>query len=149
MKKAILISLLLAGLVIVPATAQNFQSERPQFLSFSIGAAAGFNLGSEDVVGGGCFSLNFPITDQIEVGLERLTSTNLIRISYQFNEMLGASIGFGTNSSAVLGIYTDLYKARAANGIAYSLGVRLDYLADTSAFADGSFLISIRSSFGL
>jgi len=184
MKKMIFLSLLLAGLIVIPAIAQeepeaqaapqaqgggaqtaDFGSPTPQFLSFSFGVPIGYSQDVEEVVAGFNFSLCFAVMDNLTIGFDRFSlqgpdsygytwewNANLLRVTYAFAEAFGAAIGFGTlngEAAANLGVFANLFQARAANGLAYSLGLRVDYLAATSDFTDGVIVFTIRASFGL
>ena len=155
MKRTILVLLLLAGLIVVPAMAQNFSSPRPQFLSFNVGVMGGYNLAVEEAIGASNFGINFMIIDNLELGIDRINthdtispvSHTLLRASFWFTDQFGAAVGVGSDIS--FGIFANFLQVRAANGLAYSLGFRADYVAPTDAFGDGSIFVGLRATFGL
>jgi len=152
MKRTFIAVLLLAGLIAVPVMAQDFESPKPQIFSFSFGVPLGYDLDVEDIIAGSHFGLSITVVDNMEVGFETLAGANLIRLAYSFTDQFGAAIGYGRwgiRSAATLGIFGTFIQQRAANGIAYSLGIRVDYLADTDAFDSGRILFTPRMSFGL
>ncbi|MDR2542433.1 MAG: hypothetical protein LBC80_03165 [Treponema sp.] len=152
MKRTIIAFFLLAGLIAIPAMAQDFTSTKPQLFSFSIGVPIGYDLVSEDLVAGSNFGLGIAVADNLEVGFERMMAANLLRVAFAFTDQIGAGIGFGSlggPACVILGISGTFYEARAANGIAYNMGIRVDYMAFTSSFGDGAILFTLRTSFGL
>jgi hypothetical protein len=164
MKRTLLLFFLLAGLIVVPAIAQDFTSSRPQFLSFSFGVPIGYNLDAEEMVSGHNFGFDFAVMDNMTIGYDRLVlagdgfdyAANLMRVAFSFDgfgpQGSGAAIGFGSDGNEAvvsLGVFANLVQARAANGLAYGLGLRVDYLAPTDSFGDGSIIFTIRATFGL
>ena len=157
MKRIILALILLAGFIAIPAMAQDFTSPKPQFVSFNFGVLGGYSLDSEDIVGANSFGVNIAVIENMEVGFERLNTVdaNLFRLAYYFGNQFGAAIGIGNvgtgvgNAGMSLGLFGNFFQARAANGLAYSLGMRADYLARTNAFDNGSIYIGLRAGFGL
>ena len=177
MKRTIFLSLLLAGLIVIPAMAQDapetqtadFDSTRPQFLSFSIGIPIGYDLYAEEVAAGFHFGLTFAVMDTMQIGFDRFAVrnedpalddfyANLFRIGFALGEQFGFGFGFGSATTPGiagtvpvigLGAYWNMFQSRAANGLAYGLGLRVDYIAPTEAFAEGVVLFTIRASFGL
>jgi len=165
MKKTILALFLLAGLIVVPAMAQDFTSPRPQFLSFSFGVPIGYHLDHEEMASGHNFGFDFAVMDNMTIGYDRLSlagdgfayAANLMRVAFSFDGFgppgSGAAIGFGSDDSGdamvSLGVFANIVQARAASGLAYGLGLRVDYLASTDSFGDGAILFTIRATFGL
>ncbi|MCL2442422.1 MAG: hypothetical protein FWD13_03035 [Treponema sp.] len=151
MKRTILALILLAGLIAVPAFAQDFESPKPQFFTFNIGVPVGFDIGTNSVVAGTNFGISFVVAEKFEVGFDHFMGLNFVRVAFSFSDILGAAIGYGgIGPNAIIGVYGTFFQARAANGIAYNLGVRLDYMADTSNFSSGgNILVTFRTSFGI
>ncbi|MDR2542431.1 MAG: hypothetical protein LBC80_03155 [Treponema sp.] len=158
MKKTIIAFFLLAGLVVIPAMAQDLESSRPKMFSFSVGIPIGYDLVEEDLIGGTNFGVGIVVADNLEVGFERMLDVNLLRVAFAFTDQIGVGIGYGAVPAGggdpavphvILGMSGTFFEARAANGIAYNMGIRVDYLAPTSGFGDGKVLFVLRTSFGL
>ena len=155
-KRTIFVVLLLAGIIAFPAIAQDFTSPKAQFLSFSFGVPIGYDLNAEEMVAGSNFGIGFAVIENLTVAYDYINvagaPSNLIRLSFSFAEQFGAAIGFGSraaNPVACLGVFGNFFQARAASGLVYGLGIRLDYLTPTSNFGDGTVLFNINASFGL
>ena len=167
MKRTVLVLVLLAGIMVIPATAQDFSSPRPQFFSFSYNIPIGFNMGIEELVTGHThnFTLSFAVMDNVDIGFDRVAlrrgyefvaTANLIRIDFNFLRRFGAAFAFGfeDDGSSVLslGISGNFFQARAASGFAYAMGLRFDYLMrlyHPDNIDQGTFFLGIRLTMGI
>ncbi|MCL2293601.1 MAG: hypothetical protein FWC36_01865 [Spirochaetes bacterium] len=162
MKKTLLICILLAAFVIMPAAAQDFTSARPQFLSFSFGVPIGFSANSDvdGVLAGQNFSLNFTVIENLTVGIDKFIVEGdgfgydaiFMRIAYLFTDEFGASISFGDAGGEAgigFGAFANLFQNRTRLGLTHAIQLRLDYLAQTDNFGDGVMLFTIGASLGL
>jgi hypothetical protein len=152
-------------LAVMPLAAQNADA-KVQFLSFDVGVAMGVDLSGTKVAGGSNVGINFAVIDNLLIGINALTygtsgvanaSTYAgLRLGYSFMPMLGAAIGFGANTTAAvakpavtLGVYSNLFQAKAASGFVYGLGLKIDYLAETDGFDKGKLLFGLGMNFGI
>ncbi|MDR0474605.1 MAG: hypothetical protein LBH43_13155 [Treponema sp.] len=157
MKRKITVLFLLAGLIVIPATAQDFTSPKIQFLSFNFGVPVGYDLETKDMIAGSNFGIGFAVIDNLTVAYDNIATAvgnaaSLLRLSFSFSDKFGGALSFGGNKTvtyACLGVYGNFFQARAASGLAYGLGLRLDYLTRTDDFGKGKALFIINASFGL
>jgi len=105
MKRTVLALVLLAGLIAVPAMAQDFTSTRPQFFSFSYGVPVGQSLEISEIVVGQAhnWSVAIAIMSNVDVGFDHVTlrgtnwefKSDLLRVQYHFLEQVHVAFGFG------------------------------------------------------
>jgi len=177
MKRKFLSLVLMAGLFAVPAMAQeaqeapaagggiqsaaDFESPRPQFLAFHFGLPLGYSLyGDGGVVAGFNLGLDFAILDNLSVGFDHLNvrgeyetfAANLLRLSFSFIDTAGAAIGFGAREGGTaisIGAFGNFFQGRSALGLVYSLGLRLDFVADPEDFGNGAIVFVLRTTVGI
>jgi hypothetical protein len=168
MKRLSLVVFLVAAMAVLPLAAQDFSSPKAQFISFSLGVPVGYSLAGEDIAAGQNLGLSFAIIDNLQIGYDHVSVTaagttpstlayNLIRVAYSFTDTFGAAVSFGSGgvsgaaSTAATGIgaYADLFQKRAPIGFAYGIRIRVDYLANTDAFGDGTLAFGLGVNFGL
>ena len=155
MKRTLLIGLLLAAIIAMPAVAQNMSSPAPQFISFSAGISAGYDLRDSEAVAIRTFRVDLGLFDNLIVGVERMAATNYIHLGYTINNNFGVSLGYAGGTNLVIGVFSNFIQNRSARGITHGLGVRLDYLAELSSvvptrtITEGKLLFGIYASFGL
>lgn len=142
-------------------TAQQPAAALPQvltegrFITFDLGMTAGlpFNGGAVEV--GRYLSVSFNVTGNLSAGLANIVSGaaqyTAFRLSYFFIPNLGASLYLGSNGNPAggVGIFYDVMKSRSDTDLATALKVRLDFLADTTGFANGRLILGVVTSIGL
>jgi len=150
MKKTIFAFVILTALIAAPVMAQDFEKPKPQIFSFGFGVPVGYDLGAGSTAAGINFALGIAVTDKFDIGIESLMGSSIIRVSFSFSNVFGASIGYGSGNTALLGIFGNFFQVRAPNGIAYSFGTNIDYMINvTGDIAGGRILITPRVTFGL
>jgi len=137
----------------------DFSSPRPQFFAFHFGVPMGYNLEIDDFVSGFNFGIDFAILDTLSVGFDHIrlfgpgssTNANLFRMAFSFTDTVGAAVAFGGGTGAMisLGAFGNFFQSRSAFGLVYSLGLRLDYVAQADDFANGSIVFILRTTLGL
>ena len=150
MKRTVLIGLLLAALVVMPAMAQNMNSPAPQFISFTFGVPVGYDLAAETSTAATSFGFNFVLADNMSVGLYNLDNTFLLRLNFAFAGTMGATIGYGESNTLNLGAFVNLFQQRSPRGFAYGMNFRLDYLVDhTADIAKGKIFFTLGMNIGI
>jgi len=175
MKKTFLSLVLLAGLVVVPAMAQDaqgspairgeadFNSPQPQFLAFHFGLPLGYSMyGDGGFVAGFNLGFDFAILDNLSVGFDHINvagehdafTANLLRLGFSFMDMAGAAIGFGSMNAGStmaisLGAFGNFFQGRSALGLVYSLGLRIDFVTEARNFDDGVIVFTLRTTLGI
>jgi len=124
------------------------------------------------------FGMDFAILDNLTIGIDHNSlsgkyeeddgfggtntvqvneQANLLRLSFAFANLnagrLGAAFGFGqssaTNLAVSLGAFGNFMQGRSQMGIAYSLGLRVDYIAPADDLKKGTVAFVIRTSLGI
>ena len=163
MKRTILIIALLAVIAVMPALAQtiNANNPRPQFVSFNFGVPIRFNISDSSLSAAAGFGVNFAVIDNLTVGFDRLpaagSAANLLRLGLYVSDTFGAAFGLGIDGTTPtpvvqlsLGAFANLFQARAASGLTYSMGLRIDYLGPATNFAgNGGVIFTLGVNFGI
>ncbi len=142
-------------------TAQPSSAEQQQvltegrFITFDVGMTGGlpFNGGAVEV--GRYLGVSFNVTPGVSAGMANIvsgaTQFTTFRLSYFFLPSLGASLYLGSdgNPAGGLGIFYDVLRTRSDTSLTTALKVRLDFLADTTGFANGRLILGVVTSIGL
>ena len=150
MKSKVIVLVFLTVLIAAPLMAQDWDSAKPQIFSFGFGVPVGYDLSMEKAAAGANFALGISVTDHFDIGFENMMNVSLLRVSFSFSDIFGASIGYGSGNTVILGVFGNFVQVRAKNGIAYGFGTKIDYMADvTGDIAKGRILFTPRMTFGL
>ena len=151
----------------------NFNSPKPQFLSFNLGVPFGYDFKSEKMAAGYNFGMSLVIADDFHVGYDFMNLENndeknkrptedsrrvfnSLRMAYYLTPVVGAAFGVGALENMVksttgvsMGVFADLAQQRSALGVAYGLRLRMDYIAATNKLGKGALMFTIGTNFGL
>jgi len=162
LKRTIVFISLLAMIAVFPVIAQQDSGAKPGVFALRIGLPIGYDLNSEDMTTGLNFGIDFAVLDQLAVGYDYMSvngdTANLLRFSYtlltQPAGCVGMAFGIGSvdngspETGMSIGAFWTPFQHRSAQGLAYGLNMRFDYIAQATNFGDGKILFTLGTYFG-
>lgn len=153
--KRLVIILLAAVFLTVFATSVTAQITETDIFGVEIGQATGYEFGNDNIVTSQILGLHYGMTDEMELGLVFFSGdgtanwqqTNLVRMSYYFEEQFGFNLSVGNSGGNVaggLGVFSSPIRRTFEDTLTTSLRLSLDYLnTDFTSVAPTDGILSL------
>lgn len=155
MKRFISIALIAIAAAAVAAaqTAPAAGNTDVKFFGVEAGAALGYDLGQEEVVGSTSFGLSLAVADNMTAGLQLAAGYSLFKLSYFLNPSLGFTAYLGQDATpdvaAGMGVFYLIGKNQAGSGLASAYRIKADFFFPADDIGSGLLALTAAMSLGL
>jgi hypothetical protein len=156
--KRLLLAAILCALAATSLAAQS--AERTPIITIENGYDMGYNVATNAVGSAFRLGMGVALADNLMATFSFIangiafSNYQLLGLDYSIMPLLGVSVGLGQDTStpvavASVGVYSTVLGRSVAGGLQTGLRVRLDYIAPTTGFQNGTIKIGASALLGL